>query len=193
MAKNKNEKQAAFHMGIDDTLLPLWGLMRPPVREASILLNDPLVVILLSALLVLGCSYFFREWKRIPYLASVVLIGLLLGFSFKLFLQENRPCVAVPGKIPCPTDYGLPSLHALLAFALAVSSVGSRSFPIYLLYSLFIAFSRVYLGVHTITEVAAGLALAFFACVLAEILWRKMKWELPREVRIKHDLGAISA
>ena len=58
-------------------------------------------------------------------------------------------------------------------------------------YALFIAFSRVYLGVHTISQVAAGLALAFFACVLAELAFRMMKWEVPQAIHIKHAAGKL--
>ncbi len=170
-----------------------WGfsLVREPVKAASIALNDPFLGAALAMSLIIAVSYFCRETKKLPYLFCALAIALMLGFSFKTLLQEPRPCIATPGKIPCPLDFSLPSLHALLAFTLAIVSIGNRSFPIYLLFALFVAFSRVYLGVHTITQVAAGLALAFFACVLCELAWKEMKWEVPRMVHIRHDSGRM--
>ena len=167
--------------------LSAFGLVRPEVREASIALNDPLTALLISAFLVLLLSWHFGEKKKLVYLSFAVAVAFLLGYGFKLFLQEERPCVATPGKIPCPLDFSLPSLHALLAFTIAIVAVGNPSFPVYMLYAVFVAFSRVYIGVHTIPQVAAGLALAFFACVLTEIIWRKMRWGVPNNVYMTHD------
>ena len=169
----------------------LFSLMREPVRSAAIFLNDPLAVVLFSAALVVSISYLLHEEKRIPFIAASVLIACLLGFGLKILIAQARPCVSVPGKIACPQDYSLPSLHALLAFTLAVSALGNRSFAIYLPYAVFTAFSRVYLGVHTITDIAAGLSLAFFACVLAELLWKRMRWELPMQIHVRHDSGRL--
>ncbi len=178
-------------MGLEGIFFSAFAMVRPSVREASIILNDPFSAVAISALLVLAASWLFQEQKKIPFLLSAAVIALLLGFGFKAFLAEQRPCATAPSKIPCPTDFSLPSMHALLAFTLAIIAIGTRSFPIYLLYALFIAFSRVYLGVHTITEVAAGLALAFLACVLTELMFRLKKWEVPHVVHIRHDIGKL--
>lgn len=178
-------------MGFEEVFLYGWSLVRAPIREASVLLNSAAVFAVFSLALVLVVSFWLREQKKLSFLASALVIAVLLGLFFKPFLQEARPCVELPGKIPCPNDYSLPSLHALFAFTLAIVSLGNRSFPIYLIYAVFIAFSRVYLGVHTVIEVAAGLALAFFACVLAELFFRQMKWGVPRAVHIKHDAGRL--
>ena len=173
-------------MDLQTLFISLFGLIRPEVRAASIALNDPWVAIGFSIALILALTFAFKEQKLLPFMVTAVAIALLLGASFKLFLQEPRPCIDSPGKIPCPLDFSLPSLHALLTFTIAIAAVGNRSFAFYLIYALFTAFSRVYLGVHTITEVAAGLALAFLACVLCEMLWRALRLPIPEQVHIRH-------
>ncbi len=168
-----------------------FGIVRPEARLASIALNDTAFAILFTALLILVLTYIFKEQKLLPFLVAAVAIALLLGVSFKLFLQEERPCVETPGKIPCPLDFSLPSLHSLLTFTIAIVAIGNRSFAFYLIYALFTAFSRVYLGVHTITEVAAGLALAFLACVLCEMLWHALKLPIPQGIHLRHSAARL--
>jgi len=169
--------------------LSLFALVRPFVKEASVLFNDPLFALVFSAALVLFVSYWLGEQKRLGFVVLTLAIAFALGFGFKAFFHEQRPCVSLPAKIECPTDYSLPSVHSLLAFTLVIGAIGNRSFAIYLIYAIFIAISRVYLGVHTISDIAAGLALAFFACVLAEMLYHSMKWPLPNQVKFRHALG----
>ncbi|MFA6907421.1 MAG: phosphatase PAP2 family protein [Candidatus Micrarchaeia archaeon] len=178
-------------MDLQSVFLFLFGLIRPEARLASIALNDTAFAVLFSASLILCLTYIFKEQKLLPFMVAAVAIALLLGVSFKLFLQEERPCVETPGKIPCPLDFSLPSLHSLLTFTVAIVAIGNRSFAFYLIYALFAAFSRVYLGVHTVTEVAAGLALAFLACVLCEMLWHALKLPLPSGVRIRHSAARL--
>ena len=178
-------------MDLRQLFIDAFGLVRPEVRFASVALNDTAFAILFTVALILALTYLFKEQKLLPFMVAAVAIALLLGVSFKAFLQEERPCVEIPGKIPCPLDFSLPSLHALLTFTIAIVAIGNRSFAFYLVYALFTAFSRVYLGVHTITEVAAGLALAFLACVLCEMLWRALKLPLPPGVHIKHSAARL--
>ena len=178
-------------MDFAQLFLDAFSLVRAPVREASIFLNDPVTGVLFFAALVLVLSYAFREQKKLPFIMSAIIVALILGVAFKSFLQEPRPCVSIPGKVICPLDFALPSIHTLLAFTLVILAVGNRSFAIYLIFALFTAFSRVYLGVHTISEVAAGLAMAFFACVLNEIIWKKMLWKIPPEIQLRHDSARL--
>ena len=168
-----------------------FGIVREPVIQASMMLGDTAFIVIFTAALVIGASFLFKEQKKLAFVLMTVIIGLFLGICFKSFIQEERPCEESPGKIPCPQGFSLPSLHSLLGFTIAIGAIGNRSFAIFFPYALFIAFSRVYLGVHTVPEVAAGFALAFFACVLAEILWKFAGWKIPYEVCIRHDIGSL--
>jgi len=172
-------------------LAPLIAAAKSLLTAASVFFHQPELFFLSSAALVLATSLYFCEQQRLAFLAAAVAIALVVGYGFKLFVQAERPCVEMPSKIACPQDYSLPSMHALAAFTIAIVAIGTRSFPVYFSFALFIAFSRVYLGVHTIGEVAAGLSLAFFSCVLAELSFRAMRFELPSVVHLRHDIGKL--
>jgi membrane-associated phospholipid phosphatase len=178
-------------MDVPSAIYSLYAPMRPFLIEASAAFDNPVFAVAFSAAFVFAVLCFFKEQKKLPYLVIAVLVALALGSCLKLLISEGRPCADKPGKIPCPPDFSRPSLHALLAFTVVIACVGSRSFPVFLLFALFMAFSRVYLGVHTITQVASGLALAFLACVAAEIIWKGMKWEMPQEIKLRHGAGRI--
>ncbi len=166
----------------------LFGFVRAPVWEASVFIAEPANALLFSALLAVAACSVFGEKKLLPFIATCVVAGMLLGMALKPIIAQPRPCELSPSKIPCPLDFSLPSLHALAAFCLALSALGNRSFWIFLPFALFVAFSRVYLGVHTVAEVAAGLSLAFLACVAGEMLWIRMGWKLPVQVHLtKHS------
>jgi undecaprenyl-diphosphatase len=178
-------------MDLPYALQSAYSLARPFLVGASVALGNAAFVVLFSAALVLAVSYAFKEQKRLAYLLIAVLVALAMGSLLKILVAEERPCLLAPGKIECPSDYALPSLHALLAFTLVIASVGNRSFLIYLPYALFVAFSRVYLGVHTLHQVEAGLALAFLACVATEIIWKNLRWELPDGIMLRHGAFRI--
>lgn len=171
---------------------PWQGAAFGPIDAASLALNDAVFGVALGIGLIIALSFIFGEQKSLMFAFSALFIALFLGYSFKAFFQEPRPCKASFAKIPCPDDYALPSLHALLAFTAAIVFVGSRSFPFYLIFALFVAFSRVYLGVHTPMQVAASLPLAFFACVLAELMFLSLGWEIPRSVHIKRKAEGLA-
>ena len=84
-----------------------------------------------------------------------------------------------PSKIPCPQDYALPSTHAAAAFALAVSLLGTSLYFPALFFALFVSFSRIYIGVHTLADVSGGLAIALLAYYATLVLWHMFAIKKP--------------
>ena len=102
---------------------------------------------------------------RVPVI-SFVLAKSSSNFCYeaiKHFVHRPRPFLTVKGLVPLITPHGFsfPSGHATLAMAMAV--VLSHHFPkahslVYTL-AVLVGFSRVYFGVHYLSDVLAGFLL----------------------------------
>jgi len=97
--------------------------------------------------------------RRRVFLHAVV-ITIVASFALKLFFQQDRPCVLEPALVPCPADFGLPSIHAALSGLFFMATLGSRWAWLVFPLAVLVAYSRVFLNVHTPEQVIAGFALA---------------------------------
>jgi len=122
-------------------------------------------------------------------------VVMYIGQSIKDIVQWPRP--ACPPVVRLQTkwsiEYGMPSTHAMISIALPYSVLHyisnryqinfSVGIIIVLLWCMLITFSRLYLGMHTVLDVIAGLILAIFLLIpfvpLADVVDRYLmysKW-----------------
>lgn len=139
------------------------------IRAISIILDkDYYPAIMILTLIALAFSKHRRE------LILSFLVVVLLTASLKAYYQEERPCVIFPALVAC-NDYGFPSGHTITSILLPAATLGSFAFFMFLPLSFLIMFSRVYLGVHTVNQVVAGLALGLFVFFAMERLHSSAK------------------
>ena len=122
---------------------------------------------------IIGIAVFLTEprWEKRGKIVLALLIAGGMALLAKNLIMEPRPCIDGDSLIQCPLDYSLPSGHAAIAFTLLIAFIGKRSFPLYWIFALLVAYSRFYLGVHTFEDLAAALVLAPIAYQLADITW----------------------
>jgi membrane-associated phospholipid phosphatase len=135
----------------------------PLITAAGQALDNPLVfsAILLAALFI-GET---RDSKR-KKIVLCAIIAVLCGYAIKLAMAVERPCA---GEVWCPADYSFPSLHATAAFSLMIGFLNKKSFPLYLLFALFIGFTRMNLDVHVFADIAAALPIAIVSYYIVDL------------------------
>ncbi|MBN1169553.1 phosphatase PAP2 family protein [Candidatus Micrarchaeota archaeon] len=119
------------------------------------ILNNSLVY----GLLITGLIFIAGKKRRMKIFAAV-LLALAIGMALKQGFAIERPCA---GESWCPEDYSFPSNHAVAAFTLMIAFLKRREFPYLLLFALFIAFTRINIGVHTFYDIEAALPVAFIS------------------------------
>jgi undecaprenyl-diphosphatase len=138
---------------------------------------------------------FYRQVRHdpgfaIPFLGAITLGAIITNLCLKLFFQRPRPLLGSPTtdvltffnslsthpilKYFCggyPTDYAFPSGHSTLAFAAATAIAKQDPRHAVLSYGIagLIAFSRIYLGFHYVSDVVAGSLIGWLSAL---IVWR---------------------
>lgn len=143
---------------------PLTTLFRIVTRLGSIVVLVPLTM--------LAALYFgFRGMPQQGLFVLLALVGAqTLTFALKVGFRRERPSFSDP--LATASGFSFPSGHALtsfavygaLAFVVAGHLRGSRRtacFGAAALLTLAIGFSRVYLGVHYLSDVLAGYTIGF--------------------------------
>ncbi|MBI5037047.1 phosphatase PAP2 family protein [Candidatus Micrarchaeota archaeon] len=138
--------------------------------EAAILVHYQNVLVLL-ALFLAGVILFERKKAY----AQAGIMALIISLAMQTYFNAARPCAELASLVPCPTEAGFPSVHAALAAVFLMGSVGSKWFFVAAPLALVIAYSRIYLGVHTPGQILAGMALGITVYLLNWLHMREKK------------------
>lgn len=113
------------------------------------------------------------------FTALAVFAADLLANGLKLATDRPRPYVADPGQDPLTRavlEVSFPSGHAATAFAGATALLRflpRRAVPLYVLAAA-IAWSRVYVGVHYVSDVVVGAGLGVATTLLLLLAVRRL-------------------
>jgi undecaprenyl-diphosphatase len=128
-------------------------------------LGEPTPRLVVTGLAILGLS-LRRRWHSALFLAGVVLSGIALTVTIKLWVGRPRPQWVAPldqvGLQSFPSGHALNGMLAYLAVALVLAPLLHQRVERWALYfaaaslSLAIGVSRIALGVHYPTDVIAG-------------------------------------
>ncbi|MEM4389261.1 MAG: phosphatase PAP2 family protein [Candidatus Micrarchaeia archaeon] len=149
------------------------SLDHPLLTYPSLLVHEH--VYPLTLLLFIATIPFFSQKRRLLTIFVGLVLLLFATLALKNAYAELRPCDAslpdaVVPKVSCPRppDYSFPSGHAVLVFFFLAATIGTGAFLPYYLLALFTAFSRLYLGVHFLSDVVAGMVVGVLGYAVAE-------------------------
>lgn len=143
----------------------------------------------------------FVDLYYYPLLLAMVLVGLATVKRKRLFViallltafaaplakeayAASRPCI---GLETCPESFGFPSAHAALAVVFVLASIDVPAFYLFLLLALAVSFSRTYLGVHSLEQVAGGFALGAMVYLFLWVLLKRFEQsEFVQKHRLMH-------
>ncbi|MEM2138322.1 MAG: phosphatase PAP2 family protein [Candidatus Anstonellaceae archaeon] len=154
-----------------------------PITALALSVHNPLLTLvgqfldndIFYTLLVLA-MVLVAERKNDKRLKVIVLLGVAfaLGFAVKSIVAEPRPCA---GASWCPSDYAFPSDHTVVALALLLGFL-NRKLPFFLVFALFVAFTRLNLGVHTFGDILGAVPVALAAYFIVEASWARFERRL---------------
>jgi membrane-associated phospholipid phosphatase len=137
-----------------------------------------------------------KRFRWVAYLAVTTGVGALLNISLKAYFARERPDLSVA--LRHASGYSFPSGHAMGAAVVfgALAYVGVRRFTTWRARSatlavaatcvIAIALSRIYLGVHWVTDIVAGISAGTLWVVTATLAYetfRRVRLLRSREER----------
>jgi len=142
--------------------------------EFSLLMGNELIFFPVVAIMILLAER--RPKKRQKILFAVIVISLMV-IGLKYMFAVERPCVALESPYGCPATplsaYSFPSGHAAVAFLVMIAFLDKPSFPFFWIFALLIVASRIFLGVHSLEDIAGAIVLAPIAYYITDVIWRR--------------------
>lgn len=152
---------------------PGWDTLIPVVADIGGVVGVGLIALLVSVVFLMR-----KDYTRLAFVAISVVGGIALAFIIKAVFMAQRPDIWM--QLVNETGYSFPSGHALmsavLGLTLAVALWRSRwrwwGIWISFFYVIFVGFSRIYLGVHYLTDVLVAWAVAFMWVLAITLIMR---------------------
>lgn len=122
-----------------------------------------------------------RRPEKIKKIVLALILTFVISTVIKEMLKVNRPCTdLIDQKIKCPHSYSFPSIHTALSFTLAISFLNKKGYFAYLMFAIFVSFTRIYLLAHTFVDISGGMIVAGVSYYLLDLAIGEKKYGKKR-------------
>lgn len=130
-------------------------------------------------LILVTTLFLFEEKKRewvFPLWLSFI-FSVVISFILKLIIARPRPSIEIVYPLINTLDFSFPSMHAMVAFS-AIPILNKEFAELkwfWILFAILVAFSRIYLNVHFLSDVVFGAFTGYFIGVFVIYIEKKYK------------------
>ncbi len=144
----------------------------PLLTSFMIFLNHTVILFIISTTLIISLAYY-RKNKNLILLIISFLFSLLLSEILKYIFMRPRPQLMLIKE----TSPSFPSNHSTIVFSTVpiINKIFLNFRIIWVIFAFLIAFSRLYLGVHYLSDIIAGSLLGYSISNLVLYLEGKYK------------------
>lgn len=184
-----------FSLFLDKAAFSLVSYIKNPVFDLFFgLITSPYAMALI---LLLGTFLLYsdkRNRRSVPFLWASFILSMLFAFALKLIVSRLRPSGEMFYAVLNMPSYSFPSMHAMAAFSivplLAVKLPKLKW--LWISFAFLFSFSRLYLGLHFLSDLAAGAFLAYFIGMFMVYLGNN-KANLYNYEKVKRILGEFES
>ena len=163
----------------DNNVNSFFKHVKLPVIDAvlSIITNFGVVVLVM---VLIPAVILFKNNRKAAYLIFFTFaVSFILAFVIKLIVLRQRPIEAFTYPFTGIINYSFPSMHAMVAFSLLPVMVKhlQKQKIFFIMFAFLVAFSRIYFGVHFLSDVVFGAFAGYFiGKYLLELHEKKKLW-----------------
>ncbi|MBU1204713.1 MAG: phosphatase PAP2 family protein [Nanoarchaeota archaeon] len=165
---------------IDNTILKIIPLIKNPILNylSALFTNFSSVFVIIIVLISLFLLNKKKRKLALPLGISFI-FSYVITYVLKFIIARPRP-LGIIKTLPLINliDYSFPSAHAAVAFA--ALPILNKTYPklkwLLISSASFIAFSRIYIGVHYLSDVLAGAFIGYFTSIFITKL-KERKWK----------------
>ena len=128
-------------------------------------------------------ALFQKKYRFMLFMAISIVVALEAAFLLKLVFQVPRPYVLAYDKpLFLASGYAFPSIHTAVLCSLLPFQrylFGKKTLPLIYFFIATIIFSRIYLGVHSVSDIVAGITVGLattYAVLFIEKDYRLIEW-----------------
>lgn len=126
--------------------------------EFSLIFTAPIIILVVTIFLINQRRFIIPWW-----MASITV--LFFSLALKVVVARERPFVIYDDLIPLTREamHSFPSVRTAVAFSAIplLSKYFHRFLPFWIILALIVGFSRIYLGLHFLSDVIAGILIGY--------------------------------